>query len=107
MNQNDLPFDDSATNRRIETARRGAENESPGWTEEAAAALRKFSGTVESFIIEEARSAVSAMVGDPSEPRAWGAATRIARLRGWIAPAGFRTDQWGSPKTVWCRGGEA
>jgi hypothetical protein len=103
MNQSNLPFAEGATSARIQHAMEGAEHESPGWTEDAAAALRSHARTVESFIVEDVRGAVPAT----SEPRAWGAATRVARARGWIESAGFRTDQWGSPKTVWRRGPNA
>lgn len=106
MNQRELPLGPAATDARIRQAKDGAERESPGWTEQAVDALRRYALTVDSFIIEDARASIAALVGDPSEPRAWGAATRMAKDRGYIEALGaFRADQWGSPKPIYRRGG--
>jgi len=104
----DLSGPTAAGQRGIDSAHRHAEADAPGWTEEAAEALRKFARrTGAEFTIEEARADVTADVGEPDELRAWGAVTQMATRRQWIERTGrYRSavSSHNSPKPVYRAG---
>lgn len=94
-----------ATDARIQRVGDKANRDVENWCEDAANALRLFSHKRSTFLIEDARESVAEAVGEPEEPRAYGAAARFAIHRRWIERTGqHRSDKWGSPKPVYRRG---
>lgn len=88
----------------IERARKHAEADSPGWTENAATELAIVLRSRIDATIDEVRSVVETVVGSPEEGRAWGAATQLALRRKLIVPTGsYRRAESsnGSPKPVY------
>ena len=89
-----------------------AEQDTPGWIEEAIAALRRFvRAQVGVFSIEQARSVIGPELPEVAELRVWGKVTQVAVLRGVIAPVP-RTfipaaSSNGAPKPAWKRGPNA
>lgn len=84
----------------------------PEWTEKAVAGVRKFAryqGGV--FTIEMARGVLQAELPEPTDLRAWGRVTRMARDREFIEPVRGSyfpaTSSNGSPKQVYRRGPKA
>ena len=84
---------------------RGSRRAGHSWTLEAARYIAYFSACKpEGFLTEDASAAWAAEGRAPApDNRAWGGAVRVARDRGWIIKAGFRVDQYCSPKTLWKR----
>lgn len=113
MIQAALDFD--AAERRADVGMRRAadhaERVEPGWTEQAVQALREFAkAQTAPFTIETAREAIAAKVPRPPEARAWGAVTRLARSRNYIAAAGVvmpAASSNGSLKPGWQAGAGA
>jgi len=113
MIQTAIDFD--AAERRATTGMRRAADHAdrvePGWTERAVEALRQFAKEQSKpFTIEAAREAIASKVPQPPEARAWGAVTRTARARDYIAPAGVAlpaASSNGSLKPGWRAGSAA
>lgn len=106
----DVPSPTERAQRGIDSAHDHAEADSPGWTELAAEELRTYALTAGDFIVEQARIAITPIVGAPEELRAWGAVTQMAQRRGWIARTGHylaASSSNGSPKPVYRCGVDA
>lgn len=83
-----------------------AEEDVPGWTEAAAAFLRKFARDTavgQPFMVEDARECSLGYVPEPDNGKAWGGAVQLAARRGWIVKAGYAAARSsnGSPKCQW------
>lgn len=115
MQQTEIDFEQARARGRAgaDRAARHAEDESPGWLETAAEAVRQYARDTypQGFIIEEARAAVEHKVARPPDMRSWGAVTRLCKARGYIEP---KPGQWraacssnGAPKQVYGRGRNA
>jgi len=81
----------------------GAERAVPGWNERAHwYLLRWLNGRREPFIAEEfVTFAEAAGLPEPVESRAYGPVLRNAAKAGLIVKAGYATDKFCSPKTLW------
>ena len=75
-----------AADRGIERVSGKAEHESPGWSDAALAALRKFARnqSAAAWTMEMARSVIEIDLAEPSDKRVWGSITRVAVKRGYI-----------------------
>jgi hypothetical protein len=74
------------------------------WTENAARFLLQFAAFFgRPFLLEDARDSAPAGLGQPTNPKAWGAAVRYAAKRGWIKRVGYSPAKSsnGSPKCLW------
>lgn len=91
----------------MERAREKAERElGPTWTREAAEYLRVYAKEVaagQPFLLEDAREASVAKLGQPTNLKAWGPAVIHAQRSGWIRRHGYRPARSsnGSPKCLW------
>jgi hypothetical protein len=94
---------------RVEDA---TENREPGWCEKAVQRLREFAKNQTAiFIIEHARAVLRKELPEPSDERAWGVVTVMARKRGYIEPVKGQffpaESSNASPKQVYRRGPKA
>lgn len=83
-----------------------AENNRPGWKDDAASAMIRAARKIGTGTIEEFRQAVK--IDPPRDERAWGAVTQLLEKEGWIRKTPrFRSARSShrSPKRVWafCR----
>lgn len=94
---------------RIETAHQRAqskvEREHAGWTAQAEALMAQFLiARPDDFLVQEfAVFAESRGLPEPSNSRVYGVFIKHCQRHGWVKPAGFGRDQFGSPKTLWRR----
>lgn len=89
-----------------------AESVEPGWCERACEAVRRFaaSGVHPEFTMEMARGWIARDLVEPTDCRAWGRVTRMARDRGYIAETGRywpAASSNGAPKPVYRKGSAA
>ena len=81
-----------------------AEMDSPEWIQRAAMMIRIYSASHAKFLIEDVVGFASEQ-GLPSPPdgRAWGAAARRAKSKGYIRSCGYRAAKSSnlSPKVLW------
>lgn len=89
-----------------------AESVEPGWCERACEAVRRFAarGVYAEFTMEMARGWIAPDIVEPTDCRAWGRVTRMARDRGYIAETGGywpAASSNGSPKRVYRKGPKA
>lgn len=85
---------------------RVAENNRPGWKDDAASALIRAARNVNAGTIEEFRQVVK--IDPPRDEMAWGAVVQLLEREGWIKKTSrFRpaNSSHRSPKRVWtyCR----
>lgn len=85
---------------------RVAENNRPGWKDDAASALIRAARKVNAGTIEEFRQVVK--IDPPRDERAWGAVVQLLEREGWIKKTSrFKSAKSShrSPKRVWvfCR----
>ena len=85
---------------------RVAENNRPGWKDDAASALIRAARNVNAGTIEEFRQVVK--IDQPRDERAWGAVVQLLEREGWIKKTSrFKSAKSShrSPKRVWvfCR----
>lgn len=72
----------------IERAAARNEDANPGWVDAAVERLRAFSRHAPGcWTMEQARAVIGPELPEPTDLRTWGAVTRIATKRGYIAPA--------------------
>lgn len=99
------PASEAAENRAVvgmTRAGRRADSRKPGWVELAATAIRRYAENHGEFLVEQVIAA-SPEIPPPPDGRAWGAATRLARGRGWIRKIGYAPANTSnrSPKCLW------
>jgi hypothetical protein len=82
-----------------------AENDTPGWTEQAISLLAQYAHIHRGYpwLVEDAREyAYACGLPRESDARAWGSVTRGARKRGLIVRDGFAIGKVNlSPKPLW------
>jgi hypothetical protein len=90
----------------IERAGDHADREHEAWRDSAARLINAYACTHGDFLVEDAAEyAYARSLPLPPDGRAWGAAVRLAKSRGYIVACGYRAAKSSnlSPKVLWRR----